>query len=206
MHCDDAADGAGDAPQIVGVAGDNHVLPRKRRDDDDSVDEVTGPAARQRRTSRPGLGLAQRRDPAAPQQSRELGLRSPAPHLAEHGCRKRRTHTTLEQTPVERPHRERVALGGDQRACIVGDAAHATRATLARSSAASAAASASDWSCPCSASHSATAARPSSIANALQAASFNQADRLIPRRPAASLASCATCSSSATDSFSTAIS
>src|ERR1019366_7965593 len=75
---------------------------------------------------------------------------------------------------------------GDQRARVVGDAAHAARRdaglrpTPAASRTAEAAARSSSESGPCSASHSATPARPSarrsSIAKALTDARFNQAD------------------------------
>jgi hypothetical protein len=102
---------------------------------------------------------------------------------------------------MKRPQRRQAPFASDQRAGVVGDAAHAARLTPAPSSTASAAASASEGSRPCSASHSATAINPSSTFTAFREASFSQAERLMPRRWAARLAASATGSSKETESF-----
>jgi len=111
---------------------------------------------------------------------------------------------------MQRPDVSSVGLRREQCASIVGEPVHAVRRALLcrrfgaaclRASTASAAFSSSTVRRPCSDSHAATAASPSSIASASEAARFSHAERLKPCRSALPPARSAIRASRATESF-----
>lgn len=208
MDVDPAAESPCEFAKVQGVARDDEVTSCSRADHDRRVDDVRRARTSTRRASRPRPGLVEVLHPTAAQKAGKAGLRSASPRLPEDPRGNHRLDASCQRSRMQRPYLASIRLGGEERAGVVRDAAHAERRVrllrVAASSTASAAASSSSVSDPCSASHSATAPSPSSMARARAAASFSQADTLRPRRFADVAAAAATSSSSATDSFRTA--
>ena len=100
VHREVAAERGGDAAQIVRIAGHDQILTRKRRHDNGRVDEVAACASGKRLPGRTRLGLGERVDIAPMYESRQPCLRTASPSLAQHNRRERRTHATIEHTPV----------------------------------------------------------------------------------------------------------
>ncbi len=133
---------------------------------------------------RPLLGQAH--DLTTAQQPSELDLRRRAAHLSDNGRGDHGDDTRLQPYPVLRPDGARIAIRGHQDGSVVNHRCHADRCsgplTPARRRAAS---SSSRVKTPCSASHSATAMRPSRSLSARLAAAVIQADTLTPSASAA---------------------
>lgn len=184
VHRENAAYRRCDCGQVVGIAGHDQVAACERGYDNHRVDQIARATLRERGAGSPCPGLSQRLHSAADQEPREFCLRTSSPDLTEHTCWHCRPLASYESTLVQGPHPGGIALTGDQRAGVVGDAAHSLWPTPAASSTASAAARSSALNSPVSASHSATAAKPLSIASSLRDASLSQADRLMPLRSA----------------------
>lgn len=141
-------------------------------------------------TDAPSLHLSERLDVAHREQPRKTGWPgAAAPGLRQHGGWHDRDHFLAQERRMERPHPAIVPLGGDERACIVGDAGHyadrrdARVGRALRSSRrawASPSARSSVVSAPCSRSQSAIACRPASRRRRCAAVSASQALKLVP--------------------------
>jgi hypothetical protein len=120
------------------------------------------------------------------QQSPELSLGRRTADLNDNGSRYHRDEACLEPDPVLCPDPARVPIRRDQDRSIVDHRRHADRCSgLLRPIRRRAASSSSGVNAPCSASHSATAIRPSRSLRACLAAAVIQADTLTPSASAA---------------------
>jgi len=166
------------------LVGAEHRCPRCARDQDSvGVNDICRSGGPEQGTDRVSVGGGEGDDFAAAQESAELGLPTGATDLGDDGGCGHRGHPELEPRPVVGPHGSVVAVGGDQHAGVV-DEAHAGVDRAEPLSAAAtrrrAAASSASVKVPCSASHSATARRPSRTSSARLAALVIQAETLMP--------------------------
>lgn len=141
------------------------------------------------RTDRVRVIGEERHDLASPQETTKLRLATGATHLRNDRRSRHGNNTELEAHPMISPHGAIRPISGDQRTGVVDDR-HAERGrrglVICEATRARAAASSSSVNDPCSASHSATAARPSRINSSRRAAFVIHADTLTPSAAAAS--------------------
>ena len=134
-----------------------------------------------------GCGLLQRRDLTPLQKPAQLHLLGGAAGLGHDRARHQWHDAAFQANAVLRPNAPFIPLGGDQNASVVHGRLHGLRFAGRRLGARRrrAAASSCGVSAPCSASHSATAARPSRSRRARRAAAVIQAETLRPSASAA---------------------
>src|SRR5258708_6337841 len=135
--------------------------------------------------------LIQGNDDAAAQKAAKLYLSSASAYLRDHRGGNPWNNSAFQKGSVVGPHAPVAAVRRDEHCRVIDDVAHAERRvrTLRRAPPTSTRRRASSISlsvsCPCCASHSWTAARPSWRRRARRAASVIHAEMLIPRAAAA---------------------
>ena len=152
------------------------------------VDNVSGFGSRQQYPYLVRFLTGKADDVATAKEPPQLNLASRPTHLGHHRRRRQWNDTHLEASPVVSPDLAVASISGDQETCVVDDA-HAERRLLEpRISAATrsrADRNSESVSGPCSASHSATAAKPSRARRARRAAAVIHAETLKPSSAAA---------------------
>src|ERR1044072_2233581 len=186
-HANRGREPCGEGREIV-LVGCQHVCAgRGGYDDEVTIDDIRRAGCPEQRTDIAGLVGAEADDIASPEESVQLDL---AIRAVGFGYDRRGRHghdPELEPCAVVRPDGTVVTLGGDEHARVV-DAVHGwparVRSPPARATRLRAAVSSASVKAPCSASHSATARRPSRTTSARRAAFVIHAETLVPFSPA----------------------
>lgn len=178
--------------QVVLVRGEDSESPPMGDGDDMNVDHVSGASSACQRADVMCIVLEERHEVAAAEESPKLRLSAGPTHLGDDRSGRDRHGAKLKAGAVVRPNLAIGPIGGDESAGVVDDG-HADRLRARRGAAPiceatrpRAAASSASLNAPCSASHSATAARPSRVRSARRAAFVIHAETLTPSASAAS--------------------
>lgn len=121
MQVDVPADRADELAKVVRVAGDDEILAGRSPDHDGGVDDVGCASTSTGSAGEPSASLGQVLHEAALEQAGQHGLRTASPRLAQHAGWHDWSQASLERSAMQRPYGPVVALGGDERAGVVGD-------------------------------------------------------------------------------------
>ncbi len=163
----------GESAQVSRVRGPDRRRARSGAQHDTCVDTIGAAGPPQQSANIVRVRNPERCDTAAAKKPPQLHLARGATHLRHNrsgGCRH---DAGLEPGTVISPHLTVATVGSNEQARAVD--AHAVRDPVARPASSSASVK-----CPCSRSHSATAASPSRISSARRAAAVLQAHTLMP--------------------------
>lgn len=104
------AERSGNAVEILDVTRDHEITPGDGAEGDGGVDDIGGMGKRTGSSGRAAPDLVEIFDPAALQQSRELGLRAAPPGLTEYAGRDHRAQRPFQCPAMQRPNDPVVSL------------------------------------------------------------------------------------------------